>query len=309
MEPGEDTKKIVREHPIYWFEDGSLILDVEVQRFKVHRTLLSRHSRYFAAVPRKQAAQSQSVVANEPSPGITIPRTQRVGTAEVDYVKLEPKQQVSATDVEALLQHLYHDVPLGKESPFIRVAAILRVSSPQQLDFPDLHVAARNIFEDIFPRDPNCFTHDHPLHDALQLATLFNISSVRKAILYSLVTTTEFDGPTAGDAETCMALMFRFIEHFTPILFTPAATPHMACTDVFADTWMTLVIQPALNDDGVYKPLETLERMKSIDWGNEGLCSSCVAEKREEWSEEQRNLWRLMDSWLGITHVMENVAV
>ena len=150
---------------------------------------------------------------------------------------------------------------------------------------------------------------------------------VRKAILYSLVTTTDFDATESthteisskehdpnlspspvlsrGDTEICMTLMTRFIEHFTPILFTPAATPHMACTDVFADTWMKLVIQPALDNDGVYKPLETLERIKSIDWGKEGLCPSCVVEKREEWSEEQKTVWRLMDSWLEVTHLRE----
>ena len=102
-----------------------------------------------------------------------------------------------------------------------------------------------------------------------------------------------------------MTLMTRFIEHFTPILFTPAATPHMACTDVFADSWMKLVIQPALDNDGVYKPLETLERMKNIDWDKEGLCPSCVVEKREEWSEEQRTVWRLMDTWLELTPLRE----
>lgn len=108
-----------------------------------------------------------------------------------------------------------------------------------------------------------------------------------------------------GDAEICMTLMTRIIEHFSPILFTPAATRHMECTDVFADTWMTLVIQPALDNDGVYKPLETLERMKSIDWGKEGLCPSCVIEKKEEWTEEQRTVWRLMDNWLELTPLHE----
>lgn len=154
-----------------------------------------------------------------------------------------------------------------------------------------------------------------------------DVLQVRKAILYILVTT-DFDANTVtdtqisptpsesksqdskllshpvlspGDAEICMTLMTRLIEHFTPILFTPAATPHMACTDVFASTWMQLVIQPALDNDEVYKPLETLERMKSIDWDKEGLCPSCVVEKREEWSEEQRTVWRLMDTWLELT--------
>jgi len=61
---------------------------------------------------------------------------------------------------------------------------------------------------------------------------------------------------------------------------------------------MPLVIQPALDDDGVYKPLETLEKIKNIRWEEHGLCKECVAEKRDEWTHEQRTMWKLMDSWL-----------
>lgn len=86
--------------------------------------------------------------------------------------------------------------------------------------------------------------------------------------------------------------------HFTPILFTPATTSHMACTDVFAETWMPLVIQPAIEDDGVYKPLETLQKVIDIDWGHHGLCPSCVVEKRAEWRVEQEDIWEKIDSWI-----------
>lgn len=103
-----------------------------------------------------------------------------------------------------------------------------------------------------------------------------------------------------SDADICTRLMTHLIDHFTPILFTPPATSHMACTDVFADTWMSLVIQPAIENDGVYKPLETLELMKGIDWEKEGLCPSCVKEKHEEWTDEQMNVWKAMDAWLGL---------
>jgi hypothetical protein len=94
--------------------------------------------------------------------------------------------------------------------------------------------------------------------------------------------------------------MANIIEYFTPILFTPPATPHMACTDTFAETWMAFVIQPALESDGVYKPLETLEKMKNVDWAKNGLCHSCVREKREEWSGEQELIWKRVDDWLDL---------
>ncbi|KAF9053335.1 hypothetical protein BJ165DRAFT_1447057 [Panaeolus papilionaceus] len=347
----------VKNHPIYYFDDGSLVLDVQVERFKLHHSLLSRHSRYFSAVVLQYNPKSSGSEAKKGK----------------YYHVVAEKLGVKAKDVEALLQHFYHDKPLRDNSDFGHVSSLLRVTSPQQLDFPQLHTSALRIFESLFPQDPSSFAHKHPLHEALVLSKQFKLDLVRKAVLYSLVTTTEFDttggeessndpavgttsisnagqvnsypndqsptNPTSAraesiasspdtsinskndgvlpkshpvdpplqiskeDAATCMTLMTKIVEHFTPILFTPAVTPHMECTDVFADTWMALVIQPAIENDGVYKPLETLERIKSIDWAAHGLCSSCVEEKNEEWTEEQRTVWTLMDKWLGIDTV------
>jgi hypothetical protein len=139
---------------------------------------------------------------------------------------------------------------------------------------------------------------------------------IRKGLYYSLVTSSSFDintegisdlftdGPvvvntaTTSLAQRCTYLMHQIIGHFTPNLFTPPTSSHMACTDVFADKWMTLVIQPALECDGVYKPLETLQKMIEIDWGKEGLCSACVVEKKAEWKDEQEIVWAKMDEWL-----------
>lgn len=105
---------------------------------------------------------------------------------------------------------------------------------------------------------------------------------------------------TESDVRLCESLMTRVIDHFTPILFTPATTPHMGCTDVFADTWMTCVISPAIESGGVYRPIETLERMRSLDWVKHGLCSACVEEKDKEWREEQENVWNMIERWLGM---------
>jgi len=102
------------------------------------------------------------------------------------------------------------------------------------------------------------------------------------------------------DVRLCESLMTRVIDHFTPILFIPATTPHMGCTDVFADTWMTCVISPAIESGGVYRPIETLERMRSLDWVKHGLCSACVEEKDKEWREEQENVWNMIERWLGM---------
>lgn len=91
---------VIRNHPIYWFEDGSLVLDVEVQRFKVHRSLLSRHSKFFSTlIQNGQDAEESATTLNHIH-----------HCAGARHVVLEPKQLVKAMDVEALLGHFYHDL-------------------------------------------------------------------------------------------------------------------------------------------------------------------------------------------------------
>ncbi|KAJ7104065.1 hypothetical protein B0H15DRAFT_5836 [Mycena belliarum] len=331
-------------HSVFWFDDGSLVLQVESVMFKVHRALLARQSPFLLSISGQQpVGDSPNGSTNEPG-----------------YLEIDNARKVSALDFEVLLEHVYHDIPMSPETRFPRVASIVRVSSPGQLHFPRIHETALRYFAALFPSGPAPFFHPQYLEEALDLATAFNVASIQKGLLYSLVTSTNFDtqevsvcqdaavgdpglpaspaesilrgrtlvqgntdlwsdseataqlamsdSPAAAhkyelsprDSQRCMSLMTHLIDHFSPILFTPPATPHMACTDVFADTWMNLVIQPAIDDEGVYKPLETLERIKGVDWGDCGLCSACVSEKNAEWTEEQETLWRLMDQWLGL---------
>ena len=79
----------------------------------------------------------------------------------------------------------------------------------------------------------------------------------------------------------------------------------MACTNLLADKWFPLVIQSAIAGDSVYKPLEALEQLKQIDWVAEGLCAVCVREKREEWTNEQEEVWEKMDAWLKLDMASE----
>ncbi|KAJ7274301.1 hypothetical protein B0H12DRAFT_1006934 [Mycena haematopus] len=318
--PVSSKESVLSRHPIFWLDDGSLVLEVDAVKFKVHRTLLTRQSPFLSSDSAKFGDDSLDKASSD---GL-----------ECDYIKVDPARKVSATDCAVLLQHLYHDMliflllrPLHSDSPFHQIASIVRVSSPGQLHFPQIHERALRHFADLFPSGPVPFRHPQYLEEALALSTSFNVISIQKGLLYSLVTCTNFDtegtshdkwerdsqgldlqgnidpqtGPeSVSQLARCMRLMTHFIEHFSPILFTPPATPHMACTDVFADTWMTLVIQPAIDDEGVYKPLETLQRIKNVDWAKAGLCTECVSEKNAEWTEEQETIWGLIDQWLDL---------
>lgn len=51
-------------HPDFWFEDGSVILQVANTLFRVHRSLLSKHSEVFAdlfSVPQPPEGQTDEI--------------------------------------------------------------------------------------------------------------------------------------------------------------------------------------------------------------------------------------------------------
>ncbi|GLB34462.1 hypothetical protein LshimejAT787_0200270 [Lyophyllum shimeji] len=311
-------------HPVFWFDDGSIVFRVENHVFKVHKTLLSRHSNFFARPDHTLSTGNHGITSN----------------VQIDpHIIVDPSRRVRTTDVEALLEHVYHDAPIYAESKFPRLISILRVSSPQQLDFPSLHALAKAKLDAMFRSGEMPLYRPDDLHEAIDTAKEYQLHAMRKAMYYHFVTSPDSSSepetthpsddsmslPSAlgastqtlaeqveakidthqpalspSDTKLCAQLMERVIEHFTPTLFTPPATAHRACTDVFADTWMTVVIQPAIDDNGVYKPLETLELIKGVDWGKLGLCRGCLEEKKEEWTKEQRDIWRAMDGWLDI---------
>ncbi|KAG6329910.1 hypothetical protein ID866_9181 [Astraeus odoratus] len=299
-------------HPRYWFEDGSVIVQASDKQerataFKLHNGLLRRHSGYFSGLHLERSSGVVTISSN-------------LGVQLEDFI--------------SLLEHLYHDSPLSSKATFPHVAAVLRVSSPSQLDFPSIHDLARGYLEAMFPSSPLPFVHpNRHLEEALALAAQYRITSIEKGLYYSLVTTTEFESDAvvteatedvgsdcavgqdgdighphpstvrhvlpSADVEKCRRLMTGLVDHFTPILFTPPTTPHMPCTDVFADKWMPLVVQYAISCNGIHTPLETLERIKQIDWAAGGLCPACVKEKKEEWTQEQVEVWERVDGWLA----------
>ena len=124
-------------------------------------------------------------------------------------------------------------------------------------------------------------------------------------MLYTVATTSHFEaGPSSHPSlpteitNLCASLQTNLISHFTPILFTVATASHMACTDVFAEKWMPLVIGPSLENNGLCRPVETLRDIQRIEWEKEGLCEECCVEKRQEWEDEIRTVWEKVDTWI-----------
>ncbi|KAI0827301.1 hypothetical protein BC628DRAFT_1502265 [Trametes gibbosa] len=295
----DETQPAVRRHARYWLEDGSLVVRAQDDFYKIHRTMLHRHSKFLASLSPSPTKTERSDGAVKTVDGLVV-------------VHIPDELQVRSEDFACLLEHLYHDAPLDESATFPRVASVLRASSSEQLDFPAIHAIARTRLERMFPTGPEpSFTSAHA-EEALTLAVRHDIPSIRKALYYSIATHShDHDDDTTDSAASrrsplspelaarCNALLDNLISHFTPILFTVATANHMACTDVLADRWMPLVIQPALDENGLCRPLETLEQIIAVDWAAEGLCEECVRDKRAEWRDEQMDVWARMDGWLS----------
>jgi hypothetical protein len=66
---------------------------------------------------------------------------------------------------------------MSEKVEFARLVSILRVSSPNQLDFPAIHALAWKYIEYMFPSGPQPFIHTNP-EEALAVATKYHIDSV-----------------------------------------------------------------------------------------------------------------------------------
>ncbi|TCD62385.1 hypothetical protein EIP91_006967 [Steccherinum ochraceum] len=111
-----------KRHPDLWFSDGSVILKAEDGLFKVHMSILSRHSVFFRDM------------FSLPQPPQTSPLS--LGQDEVMEGCPMVTLQDSADDVASLLIALYDGMSLGDNGreDFKVVAGILRLSSKYMVD-------------------------------------------------------------------------------------------------------------------------------------------------------------------------------
>jgi hypothetical protein len=231
-------------------------------------------------------------------------------------------------------------VPFRQPETFDEISSVLTLSSRSPLDLPEIHEVAKETLSSFFPHVPTPYYKFGQSEEALVLAIEHDVKPVRDStpcsgtsgFLHHLSTIRHdidpedvmlcIDCPHRHRCErrpgshrdppnpllhpaiirAAQHLQSQLISHFTPILFTVSTAGHMACTDAFADHWMTSVISPALSDPtgGVNAPIETLEKLCELDWVGLGICEECVRDKREEWKGEVDTIWEKMDEWLSI---------
>lgn len=127
------------------------------------------------------------------------------------------------------------------------------------------------------------------------------------SLLYAVIVTTEFDVEEHSNVlgagkynvhSLCGRVMQQLVDYFTPVFFTIPTGSHMECTETFARNWMSLAIEPAIQNGGIYKPFETLRKIQEVDWKALGLCDECCEEKHDEWEQEADNIWLKIQKWI-----------
>lgn len=58
------------------------------------------------------------------------------------------------------------------------------------------------------------------------------------------------------------------------------------------------VIAPALENNGLCCPIETLRAIQAVRWEEKGVCAECCEQKRAEWEEEVKVVWGKLDTWI-----------
>lgn len=85
------------QHPVYWFDDGSLILRLGQDKplYRLHKSFVTRHS---PAMPR--------FIGEAP---FEISAVEHLDLKGCSYANLPDDLNLRVEDLDALLAHLYHD--------------------------------------------------------------------------------------------------------------------------------------------------------------------------------------------------------
>ncbi|KAI0347577.1 hypothetical protein BDW22DRAFT_248 [Trametopsis cervina] len=288
----EKEHTMLSRSPEFWADEGTLVLILRNEGFKLHRSLIHGQSNRIAELE----ASNLSSDMNNDEYGLAVLRL--------------PDGTADPADFSVLLRHIYSETDMKLFTGLSgcrKLCSLIRVSSPTQMDCPAIYSAARLRLQELLGAGLGALEPEYreDAEDILSVVSQYDLQPLQKRLLYTVATTSHFDSlephPSLPSALTtlCATLQDNLIAHFTPILFTVATTAtHMNCTNIFAEEWMPLVIGPALEDSGLCRPVETLRMIQKVRWEEHGLCAECCKEKRGEWEEEIRTVWDMIDGWI-----------
>ncbi|KAJ7701215.1 hypothetical protein B0H17DRAFT_924902 [Mycena rosella] len=278
----------------FWFNDGTVVLQVEKMLYRVYRGLLASHSTVFHDT-------------------FSIPQPAE-GAIEIEgcpVVQLHDKER----DFTRFLKALHHcgSYKTCAVSGFSELKSILLLSD--KYDVAVLRDSMTSILSDLYPTSLGKWT-DRKLHrppgyssyipprdhvSALNVAVKMNMRSILPAIMYDICTRSELEAIVFGMGQTrlkiekqeyrkiCIAAIpslmkaqRRALGYLKPSSLDDECEDRASC-DAECLRWFAL----DLGDED----FDPLDDSNSTEWENFAVCPSCLESAKAAWSAVCENLW------------------
>ncbi|KAJ7450374.1 hypothetical protein FB451DRAFT_1052283, partial [Mycena latifolia] len=295
-------------HTVHWALDGSVVMQIQDTKFKLHQSQLAKHSVWFCDLFEGNKVDGGQYVEQGAD-----------GSTPLYMLSLPA---LSAKDFTRLLDAFDNAITYVHQDPsFQKMAGILRAATI--LAFPDFRDWAVRLLEDKWsPLLADLLTA--PLGHATEsvvLARACDVPSILKRALYELVRLpgygqTEREGVSARDLralvrarEELTSVWMLTMSPYCPDLAlcastAPAGAVPARCTTLDAlqagKAHHKLVRESGVADDYLYDPLCGLQVLIDADWAAEGFCAACVALRHEVWAGRREKVWDNLDIWFGL---------
>ncbi|KAI0703484.1 hypothetical protein BC835DRAFT_1319183 [Cytidiella melzeri] len=301
----------------YWFLDGSVVLQLEDQMFRLHRSRLANQSTYFqelfSAAPGDGGAENGGDLCDF-----------------IDKCPVFKVKGVSVADFEQLLMALDNAISYVYSPPeFSQLASILRAA--QTLRFSALEDFASRTLRQMWSKELSKLTESRIKHapETIILAREYEMPELLKRAFYELVRTARLgededadsDDPDVASTQISRQDLVRLIrareELVARWILTAGSPPEILCplapveppskesakcmqarANLFAH-WNE-VVKKGLFEEYLYDPLVGLQRLVEHDWTELGYCRGCVKAWRDSWMAQRVKLWQQLELWLGL---------
>jgi hypothetical protein len=339
-----DSSGVLRSRQ-YWYEDGSVVIQIKQTLYKLYKGQLAQQSDYF----RRLFEGSGENVS-----GVMTRKRKNVDVDEVYVVRknITPhdfEQLLECTDkglcvlefnldpscpAELLLNHRLYAFSLPS---FLNTVSVLRAASALSFTIPTEF--ARRALAVMWSSDLDKVT-DTPLEFAsiaAQLAT-YNLPGIRKRALYELLRQEDF-GQANLEPETeekddsdpyhitsalprndlLLLVLARQKVHqeWISTIQNPQHRKgdcvHSTCTSFkraqVRQVWEKNVERSPLFKLGLLDPLLALRKIANLDWKSFGYCSDCISSLQTWCMDEQIRYWKLLDNWFRLLHAEDHDSV
>ncbi|KAJ7034191.1 hypothetical protein C8F04DRAFT_956750 [Mycena alexandri] len=310
-------------HDVHWALDGSIVIQIQDTKFKLHQSHLAKHSPWFSGLFDGQKVEYQKYV--------------ELGEDDSTPMYILSLPTLTAKDFTRLLDAFEKAILyVHKDPSFTRTASILRVAN--LLSFNDFRDWAVRILQDEWSPSLEDLSIERIPHatESVILARTCDVPSILKRAMYELVrlagygqtdreegvTPADFrvlvrareqltaqwmqlTSPYSSDLMNCASALAAAAQAADPAAPVPAPPAPMKCTTtdplLSGKTHHKVVRESGIADDYLYDPLCGLQALIDADWDGEGYCEACVNLRREMWTNKREKLWDNLDIWFGLS--------